>query len=83
MTQDYTAEIKSFIDSKFIPATETSKEPKQLTLVQIYELVISVFPEQWITQSDVFSVLQELGYVPAIMEIDDNTCISGYLMNVK
>ncbi len=79
MTQDYTVQIKSLLSSKFVPGKQTS-DNKKLTLNQIYHLVISVIPEKWVSETDVFQAMQELGYSPEILPNDEGGYMSVYLM---
>ena len=65
MKTDYTEEIRNMILNNYEPVNSVLNEneyTERKSLQAVYKMITSVLPKDWIYESDVYAVLEELGF---------------------
>lgn len=71
MKTDYTEEIKNIIKENYEPVDSPMKESEfteRNSLGSICRILIQVLPKEWIYESDVYNVLEELGFKKFLLD---------------
>ena len=65
MKIDYSEEIREFLQNNFEPVLSVAHENEETlkkSLSSVHGMVCSVLPKDWITESEVYEALLELGF---------------------
>lgn len=65
MKTDYTLEIKNLLRNNFEPVIspfDSGEYTEKKTLTDVYNLVIKVIPKDWVYESDLYEIMEELGF---------------------
>lgn len=62
MKTEYTTEIIQLLEQTFTPATPDTEDHLRKSLSDLYTDAISILPEKWIDEADVYSALEKLEF---------------------
>ncbi|MCT8340504.1 hypothetical protein MG296_10600 [Flavobacteriaceae bacterium TK19130] len=65
MKTDYSEEIRRFLKSNYEPVLSSAHENEETeikSLSEIHSDICSILPKRWISESDVFDILSDLGF---------------------
>jgi hypothetical protein len=71
---DYETEILQFLQQNFEPIKnqfQTDEDTLMLSLKQIYKKIISILPEDYIYESDVYQCLEQLGFKNFLISVPE------------
>ncbi|SDS12384.1 hypothetical protein SAMN04487764_1508 [Gillisia sp. Hel1_33_143] len=65
MRTEYISEIKKLLQENFEPVQSTfaaDEYTERKTLKEIYKFITNILPADWVYESDVYTILEELGF---------------------
>lgn len=82
MKTNYLNEIKELISSVFVSSKFNKENAEAKTLTDLHLFVVNVLPAKWIDETDVYTVLEELKFLPDFGEKDGEKGMY-YFVNLK